>query len=404
MVKSKTVQKRLAALLLAGFPSAAAISAFTAPTLASAREPDVACAQPIAAAQSPHTSAEQSAYRARLHSFATGEGIKVAVIDTGVSPHPQLRALRGVDDFVTPEEPDPLRDCDVHGTAVAGVIAGYDIGIAPRAEILSIRQTSAHYRHRAANSESTSGTLETLAAALNRALDEQAKVINISVVSCVPSDAADRVDTHDLNAALQRAEHEGTVIVAASGNASSDGCTKEDTVYPAQADTVLAVGALSTAHEVADYSIPARNGAPELSAEGHVPLALAPGNQWAEAKSTGGKQAAEFHGTSFAAPVVTGTVALLAQRYPHDSAAQLRERIYAAAEPGHGFIDPLQALTFHRAQDNDKNAEAEDEEKTVTVYPAAMHHSQVPTRLMTLLGALGLAGVIAATLRRAKEH
>ncbi|NTS21683.1 S8 family serine peptidase, partial [Bacteroides fragilis] len=99
-----------------------------------------------AAAQSPHTQRRQSAYRARLHSFATGEGIKVAIIDTGISPHPQLRALRGVDDFVTPEEPDPLRDCDVHGTAVAGVIAGYDIGIAPRAEILSIRQTSAHYR------------------------------------------------------------------------------------------------------------------------------------------------------------------------------------------------------------------------------------------------------------------
>lgn len=119
------------------------------PAPAQAREPDVACAVSIPAERSPRSSQEQAAYRARLHSFATGEGITVAVIDTGVSPHPQLRALRGGSDFVTPEEPDSLRDCDIHGTAVAGVIAGYDIGIAPRAEIVSIRQTSGHYRHRA---------------------------------------------------------------------------------------------------------------------------------------------------------------------------------------------------------------------------------------------------------------
>lgn len=245
------------------------------PAPAQAREPDVACAVPIPAERSPRSSQEQAAYRARLHSFATGEGITVAVIDTGVSPHPQLRALRGGSDFVTPEEPDSLRDCDIHGTAVAGVIAGYDIGIAPRAEIVSIRQTSGHYRHRSEDNLSSSGTLETLAAAINSALDERAKVINISVISCVPRKDAHRVDTRDLDAALQRAEDSGAVIVAASGNASSGGCTKEDVVYPAHAATVLAVGALANAHDVAEYSIPVHDKDRRLSADGHVPLALA---------------------------------------------------------------------------------------------------------------------------------
>ncbi|PXY11554.1 S8 family serine peptidase [Corynebacterium striatum] len=374
------------------------------PAPAQAREPDVACAVSIPAERSPRSSQEQAAYRARLHSFATGEGITVAVIDTGVSPHPQLRALRGGSDFVTPEEPDSLRDCDIHGTAVAGVIAGYDIGIAPRAEIVSIRQTSGHYRHRSEDNLSSSGTLETLAAAINSALDERAKVINISVISCVPRKDAHRVDTRDLDAALQRAEDSGAVIVAASGNASSGGCTKEDVVYPAHAATVLAVGALANAHDVAEYSIPIHDKDRRLSADGHVPLALAPGGEWARAKTTGDGQPSPFHGTSFAAPVLSGTVALLAQRYPHESPAQLRARIYAAAEPGNGFIDPLSALTFHQDRESpNASADAAAPEKSVVVRPAAAERSVAPARLMALVASLGGLVVLGATLRRIRD-
>src|ERR1700757_2439686 len=53
--------------------------------------------------------------------FGRGAGVKVAVIDTGVSPHPRLTNLTGGGDYVMPG--DGLSDCDAHGTWVASLIA-----------------------------------------------------------------------------------------------------------------------------------------------------------------------------------------------------------------------------------------------------------------------------------------
>lgn len=349
--------------------------------VAAAREPDTACAVATRASEGPQPSAQYSEYRARLHSFATGAGVKVAVIDTGVAAHPQLRVSPGAD-FVTPEEPDPLRDCDLHGTVVAGVIAGKELGVAPDAEIYSIRQTSSHYPAPASeNGEAEragSGTLASLAAAIEDAVNANAKVINVSVVSCVPPDAAARVDRAGVDAALRRAEEAGAVVVAASGNATAGGCEKDDVVFPAESDTVLAVGALATPHELAEYSIAA-----PLSAEGSVPLALDPGGGWAT-----GKGDVTFQGTSFAAPLVSGTLALLVQRYPGDSPAQLRQRIIDSAEPGHGVVDPLTAVTYRPANEA-------REDRSIVVAPAAAPQDTAWPPVRLLLGALGLLILVA---------
>lgn len=349
--------------------------------VAAAREPDTACAVAAQAPAGPQPSAQYSEYRTRLHSFATGAGVKVAVIDTGVAAHPQLHVSPGAD-FVTPEEPDPLRDCDLHGTVVAGVIAGKELGVAPDAEIYSIRQTSSHYRAPAAESSEAeragSGTLASLAAAIEDAVNADAKVINVSVVSCVPQDAAARVDRAGVDAALRRAEEAGAVVVAASGNATAGGCEKDDVVFPAEAETVLAVGALATPHDLAEYSIAA-----PLSAEGSVPLALEPGGGWAT-----GKGDATFQGTSFAAPLVSGTLALLVQRYPGDSPAQLRQRIIDSAEPGHGVVDPLTAVTYRPPSDSRKD-------RSIAVAPAAASKDTSWPQVRLLLGALGLLILVA---------
>lgn len=349
--------------------------------VAAAREPDTACAVATRASEGPQPSAQYSEYRARLHSFATGAGVKVAVIDTGVAAHPQLRVSPGAD-FVTPEEPDPLRDCDLHGTVVAGVIAGKELGVAPDAEIYSIRQTSSHYPAPASESgeaeRAGSGTLASLAAAIEDAVNANAKVINVSVVSCVPPDAAARVDRAGVDAALRRAEEAGAVVVAASGNATAGGCEKDDVVFPAESDTVLAVGALATPHELAEYSIAA-----PLSAEGSVPLALDPGGGWAT-----GKGDVTFQGTSFAAPLVSGTLALLVQRYPGDSPAQLRQRIIDSAEPGHGVVDPLTAVTYRPANEA-------REDRSIVVAPAAAPQDTAWRPVRLLLGALGLLILVA---------
>ena len=349
--------------------------------VAAAREPDTACAVATPAPAGPQPSAQYSEYRARLHSFATGAGVKVAVIDTGVAAHPQLRVSPGAD-FVTPEEPDPLRDCDLHGTVVAGVIAGKELGVAPDADIYSIRQTSSHYQAQAAENGDAerggTGTLASLTAAIEDAVNAGAQVINVSVVSCVPPDAAARVDRAGVDAALRRAEEAGAVVVAASGNATAGGCEKDDVVFPAESDTVLAVGALATPHDLAEYSIAA-----PLSAEGSVPLALEPGGAWAT-----GKGDATFQGTSFAAPLVSGTLALLVQRYPGDSPAQLRQRIVDSAEPGHGVVDPLTAVTYRPA------SEARGE-RSFAVTPTATTENTAWPQVRVLLGALGMLILVA---------
>src|SRR5699024_7639333 len=92
-----------------------------------------------------------------LWRFSRGAGQTVAVIDTGVAPHPRLPHLIGGGDLVggrrpgAPRAADGLDDCDAHGTLVAGIIGAAPsqedgfAGVAPDARILSIRQSSAKY-------------------------------------------------------------------------------------------------------------------------------------------------------------------------------------------------------------------------------------------------------------------
>ncbi|MDO5512749.1 S8 family serine peptidase [Corynebacterium sp.] len=285
---------------------------------------DIACVQPLEVppperGENPH------------HRLARGEGVRVAVIDTGVAPHPELGTVEPVADLVSPWAADPLLDCDGHGTAVAGVI--HDI--APGAQILSIRQSSAHYR------DSPGGTLETLTQAIHLALDAGARVINISVVSCL--DPAVLLDAAPLHDALHRAEEEGVVVIAAAGNTGGS-CQPGMTVYPAAEDTVLSVAAVHPGdpHALADYTL-----APgEVSAPGLLPVGLSPrGHGFATGTRHPQGQESRFEGTSFAAPVVSGVAALLIERHPAASAADIRHHLRQAAEPGHGVIDPLTVTT-----------------------------------------------------------
>jgi len=308
------------------------VLALLTPPPVTAQEPDTSCAA-VLPAPGP---APQFAL-GDTHRIARGEGVRVAVIDTGVADHPQLAPVDPVADLVAPATPDPLLDCDGHGTVVAGVIRE----VAPGATILSVRQSSAHYRQPDADS---AGTLASLADAIHAALDAGAQVLNISVVSCVPADQAALLDAAVLDHALLRAEEQGVVVVSASGN-NGGACLPGAVVYPAHSPTVLPVAArhADDPHSLAEYSLPADN---VLSAPGRVTTGVSPsGDGWAAGMVTAQGQEVAFEGTSFAAPVVTGVAALLRQRHPGDSAAQLRERIRQAAEPSHGAVDPHTALT-----------------------------------------------------------
>ncbi|WP_394281349.1 S8 family serine peptidase [Corynebacterium sp.] len=278
-----------------------------------------------------------------LRDLATGAGTTVAVIDTGVTPHPQLSQLVPGADFVTPATPHPLHDCDGHGTVVAGIIGGADYGVAPDARIVAIRQTSGHFRIDP-DDPGSAGSLASLAEAIHDALNHQADVINISVVSCISPST--RVDDAILRGALARAEDAGAVVVAAAGNITDD-CPDGSFVYPAHLPTVVAVAARDGAYTLANYSVTTPEDQPAVSAIGMPEVALSPNGEGFAAGIYPRAQAGleVFAGTSFAAPVISGTAALLQERFPEESPAQLRQRLIRAAEPAGGVIDPYQAIS-----------------------------------------------------------
>lgn len=298
----------------------------------------------------------------RAHRIATGHDVTVAVIDTGISPHPRLPGIHPGGDLVGAHQqegiPGELIDCDGHGTIVAGIIAmrpdhgsgwPYDgtgdnhVGIAPAANLIAIKQTSAFVRH---SGDTGVGTLGTLADSIHRALDQGAHIINISVVSCIPATHEHPGAIHPLDEALWRAEHQGVVVVAAAGNVGQD-CPEGSTVYPAHAETVLAVSARFDSHTIASYSVASDQQL--LSAQGLIPTGLSPRGDGFVSGVLAQSGHSPFEGTSFAAPVVSGTAALIRQRHPHASPAEIRARILASVDPARGAVDPYRALTMEPA-------------------------------------------------------
>lgn len=339
---------------------------------------------------------------APAHALATGAGVKVAVIDTGVAPHHRLGGVIDGGDFLGTSDPrdavpggtspGSLLDCDGHGTVVAGVIATRPaptddlVGVAPEATIISIRQSSARYR---TTDDSPLGTVGTLAGAIHRAVDHQAQVISISVVACVPAETAAQLDTSTLDAALARAEEAGAVVVAAAGNLGTD-CGPGSVVYPAHSATVLAVSGYRDPHLIADYSVPVPE-QPLLSAQGRIPAGLSPGGEGLASGLQGEQGVVPFEGTSFAAPVVAGTAALLRQRFPYLSAAEIRQRILDSVDPASGAVDPHRALS---------QLPPEDPPETREIQVAALTPAPqlAPRRTMGLLVGLGVAVVLMATV------
>ncbi|MGL6233780.1 MAG: type VII secretion-associated serine protease mycosin [Segniliparus sp.] len=172
------------------------------------------------------------------HRIATGAGIKVAIIDTGVSTVPgRLEGVEGGGDYVRGEgqgghggDTNGLDDCDLHGTFAAGIIAAKAkpetdsfVGVAPDAHIISIRQSSDLFGPKGSENNNPAGTLDTLAHAVVHAANKGAQIINISIDSCFVAGNWQQNDNRfkdaDLGAALRyAAEAKDAVVVVAAGN------------------------------------------------------------------------------------------------------------------------------------------------------------------------------------------
>ncbi|OBA78771.1 type VII secretion-associated serine protease mycosin [Mycobacterium sp. 1164966.3] len=330
------------------------------------------------------TSAEAMLGYVNAWRFSRGAGQKVAVIDTGVNRHPRLPALEGGGDYVS--NTDGLQDCDSHGTVVAGIIAGSPspadsfAGVAPEATILSIRQNSTVYGVTEGGSGQANdpnavskgyGNTLTLAYAITRAVNLGATVINLSEVACSPVGAG--LDDVQLGRAVRYAYEHNVVVVAAAGNVNSqDFCKTQNAMadpnLPLQSgwdsvrtvaspawfnDYVLTVGALTTSGEPADFSL--RGPWLGVAAPGERIVSLdsrGPGLINAIMSTQG---LAVINGTSFAAPFVSGVVALIRSRFPELNAGQVIDLIkHTAHTPGagpneatgYGVVDAVAALTY----------------------------------------------------------
>ena len=360
--------------------------------------------------------------------FATGKNQKVAVIDTGVTPHNFLGdRLEGGGDYVIESE-QGLRDCDGHGTEVAGIIAadpGSDAigfrGIAPEARILSIRQSSGNYEYKdpATNQTTTAGNLGTLAKAIVRAANTPGvTVINMSVDSCRPASAGPIAEPEkQVQAALRYAVEERDVVaVASAGNLPEQNCKEQNSPDPKNptvlvippwfSEYVLSVAAMSESGDVAEFSM--TGPWVSVAAPGTEIISLGPAKADGLANQTidGQGNPQPIQGTSFAAPYVAGLAALVRERFPNLTAVQVMNRIKAtsshpAANGGHdnivgyGMINPIAALTaFIPAEENIPPDEAVD---TPFEMPAPHQRDWTPMQV-AMIGSSGGVGLLLVTL------
>ncbi|MCP2325455.1 type VII secretion-associated serine protease mycosin [Hamadaea flava] len=270
---------------------------------------------------------------AQAHQIAQGQGITVAVIDTGVADHPDLtgNVLTGVD-VIKGGTGNGRADDTGHGTGMAGIIAAHGhgtnnrdgaLGIAPKAKILPIRMSVG------TGSKAVEGGDKPVAEGIRWAIQHGAKIINIS----------QSVGDLETLRAVNEAQAAGVLIFAAAGNTDA----RDDAVQvPARYPWAVAVAGLDEKGNHLSTSLTGDE--VELAAPAKDIYSDSRGGIWRFGT-----------GTSDATAIVSGVAALVWSKFPQLTAAEVLHRLEATAtdkgtpgrDPVYGFgaIDPIKALT-----------------------------------------------------------
>ncbi|QIX28282.1 S8 family serine peptidase [Nocardioides sp. JQ2195] len=288
-----------------------------------------------------------------VHTIATGRGVGVAVIDSGVQTSSSLAPRPGTS-FV-----GGANILDGHGTIVAGLIAGQGdtTSIAPGAYVVPVRVSASEPDQ----DDPQPGSVEpgNVAQAIRwvvdqrRTKDPDLRVINLSL------GFAER-NLPDVAKAVEAAEDAGIVVVAAAGNRPSDSTEDPDeaesseeadkpekmpdeVLFPATLETVIAVTARD---EDLAMTTDAVYAGPEIDVSAPVVglRSVMLGGLLCDIPVTA---------SSWATAEVSGLAALLFEQDPTLTPAQVRTRIELTAQggfqdsatDGHGMIQPYQALT-----------------------------------------------------------
>ncbi|HHX17285.1 MAG TPA: S8 family peptidase [Clostridium sp.] len=208
----------------------------------------------------------------------TGKGVKVAVVDSGISKHKDLRDnIKGEFNAIDPKK--SAIDDFGHGTHVAGIIAAKDnkigvVGVAPDVDLYAVKVLDAM----------GAGYLSDLAEGIEWCINNEIQLINLSVEL--------QKDYPLLSYTINRALSADIIVVAAAGNTFGKSVT-----YPAAYEGVISVSAIDTNNNIANFS-----------AVGKIDF-CAPG---VDVYSTHlGNNYTIMSGTSMAAPHVSGVIALM---------------------------------------------------------------------------------------------
>ncbi|MFD7385024.1 S8 family serine peptidase [Streptomyces anulatus] len=314
----------------------------------------VGAAQPAAA----DTQSKQwylSAMQAEeMWKVTTGEGIKVAVVDTGVnSSTPSLRGqvLKGVD--VTGAPGDETDDYRGHGTTMAELIAGTGEGgglkgLAPGAEIIPVRMSDASFMSKRRT------VIGDMKKAIRAAADSDAQIINVSM--------ADDFSQREAHEAVKYAESKGKLVIAGVGNGGDKENRKQ---YPASYPEVVGVASADRTGKVSYYS--QHSGSVDVASPGSD----VPG--WCDNsfKSYCGGDG----GTSAATAIASASAALVWSLHPDWTANQVLNVLFDTAGRdwkdgtrskylGHGLIRPSMNVLKGKGEPGDPDISPLTKERT----------------------------------------
>ena len=237
----------------------------------------------------------------------TGKGVDIYIADTGISYSHKLfggRAQFGGYDHYGGDG----KDCNGHGTHVAGLAGADIVGAAPEANIYSIKVLDCQQ----------SGTYAGLVAGMNHIIDRaqnnpsRRSIISMSLIG-PPS--------RSVNVALQRAYEAGVITVSAAGNFKKDSCGYS----PASSEYTITVGG---SRQEGDGLYWFANSGTNF---GKCVDIFAPGQWVRSASHESDNHLVSKSGTSMSTPIVSGVVAMMLEEDPSLSPDEVKARLQARA-------------------------------------------------------------------------
>lgn len=283
-----------------------------------------------------------------------GEGVRIAVLDSGIAPHPDLKGRSILfRDFTKNARVGAYDDCG-HGTHINGILAGNGMmsggrysGMAPESELIN-----AKILH-----ENGEGDSEALLYALEWILQlNKRQRIHVLNLSLAVYGLRDERMLSEMSQMLEYASEKGILVVTAAGNGGPAYGTISQIALSSR---VLTVGCHDFGYtDKQGRSCEMRSGRGSHGREIRKPDLVAPGTEiyscaYRPTRMRGGWGYTAKTGTSMSVPIVAGAAALLMQQQPYMSVYMVKRKLQLSttdlhenyAKQGYGMLNMEKLLT-----------------------------------------------------------